>query len=277
MTKKSGLILFALLILTVGVIFIGQNYQKKQKSELLAANNSYQKNEEKEMKETSKSESFEENRNQKSVIEYLSSLPTDDEMRSVSFYGDFSESDEWFLSVGDYIKEQVDDRIEIGSVALPEFDSYRLFEENTASSLIEKKPAIVFFQVPVYGDQVRDISLSDSKDYTMKAYETIKQALPETLIVFVTPHPSSSRKEEYNSRTLDYTSYLKVIKEIIEESNLPLFDLHEAYETELQSTDLALEKTLAEDGKTLNNEGNAIYTTLFNEQLTVPIDTTSGK
>ncbi|MCA9766369.1 MAG: hypothetical protein KC455_08120, partial [Carnobacterium sp.] len=190
MAKKSGLTLFTLSILTVGVIFVGRNYQEEQKLELLAANNSYRKTENKEIKETPKSESFEENRKQKSVIDYLVSLPIEDGVKTVSFYGDFSESEEWLLSVGDYIKEQVNDRIEIDSVALPEFDSYRLFEENTASLLIEKKPAVVFFQVPIYGDQVRDISLSDSKEYTIKDYETIKQSLPETLVVFVMPHPS---------------------------------------------------------------------------------------
>ncbi|WP_414838502.1 hypothetical protein [Carnobacterium sp. TMP28] len=275
MTKKSGLMLFILLIFTVGVIFIGQNYQKKQKVDLVISNESSQKK--KEIKEILKSESFEENRQQKSVIDYLVSLPIEEEVKTVSFYGDFSESEAWVLSVGDYIKEQVNDRIKVDSVALPEFDSYRLFEENTASLLIERKPAVVFFQVPIYGDQVRDISLSDSKEYTMKDYETIKQALPETLVVFVMPHPSSSRKGEYNSRTLDYTSYLEAVKETIKENNLPLFDLHEAYQTELQVTDLALEKTVIEDGKTLNNEGNTLYTKLFNEQLTLPIDTTSGK
>jgi len=282
LTKKSGFMLFVLLVLTIGVVWFGQDYQKKQKLELIEINGSSQTNkkdasENKEKSDTTKIDSFEKNRDQKSVLDYLSSVPTDDEKKVISFYGDFSESDEWFLTVGKYISEQVDGNVEINSIALPDFDSYRLLEENTVSSLAEKTPDVVFFQLPVYGDQVRDISLADSKSYTMQDYEEIKQELPETLVVFVTPNPSNSRKEKYNSRTLVYTSYLESVIEIINENNLPLFDLHEAYNAELQSSDSALENTLIEDGKTLNDEGNKLYSTVFNKQLTEPVDTTSGR
>ncbi|MGB3160965.1 MAG: SGNH/GDSL hydrolase family protein [Carnobacterium sp.] len=280
MTKKSGFILFVLIVLTIGILWFGQDYQNKQKLELLETNGSSQSNEDKSKDgepTVTKKESFEKNRDKKSLLDYLSNVPTDNEKKVISFYGDFSESDNWLLSVEEYINDQVKDDVQFNTIALPDFDSYRLLEENTALSLSEANPDVVFFHIPVYGDQVRDISLSDSKEYMMKDYEAIKEALPETLVVFVTPNPSSSRKEEYNSRTLVYTSYLQEAIEMINDAKLPLFDLHEAYLAEVESTNLDLETTLTEDGKTLNNKGNEIYTTLFNNALAIPVDTTSGK
>ena len=282
MTKKNGLILFVLIFLTIGVVWFGQDYQKKQKLALLEMNESSQINEDdtsskKKEKESSKTETFEKNRDKKSVLDYILTLPTEDRKKMISFYGDFSESENWLALVEKNIKEQANNQVEFNYIALPDFDSYKLLEENTVLLLKKETPDVVFFQVPVYGDQVRDISLADSTDYIMQDYEAIKQALPDTLVVFVTPHPSSSRKEDYNSRTLIYTNYLAEVLETVKENNLPLFDLHEAFNGELESTDLVLESTLAEDGKTLNDKGNEIYSSLFNKELMVPVDTTTGK
>lgn len=282
MTKKGGSILFLLLILTVGIVWLGQNYQENQKLALLEINgvaqstNKETTNKE-EKKESTIVESFDKNRDQKSVLDYLSNVPTEDGKKVVSFYGDFSESDSWLLSVENDIKEQVKGELETHSIALPGFDSYRLLEENSVSLLKEKTPDVVFFQIPVYGDQVRDISLSDAKAYIMQDYEAIKQVLPDALIVFVTPHPSSSRKESFNSRTLAYTSYLETAIEAVEENNLPLYHLHDLYQDEIQTAGFTLESTLAEDGKTLNDEGNRLYSEIFTEQLSKLIDTTNGK
>ena len=282
MTKKSGFILFVLVFLTIGVVWFGQDYQKKQKLALLEMNGSSQINKDdsssnKEENESSKTETFEKNRDKKSVLDYISTVPTEDRKKSVSFYGDFSESENWLTSVEKNINEQANNQVEFTYVALPDFDSYQLLEENSVSTLKEKTPDVVFFQVPIYGDQVRDISLVDSTDYIMQNYDAIKKALPDALVVFVTPNPSSSRKEDYNSRTLIYTSYLDEVLEMVKENNLPLFDLHEAFNGELESANLALESTLAEDGKTLNDKGNEIYSSLFNKELMGPVDTTTGK
>lgn len=282
MTKKGGSILFLLLILTVGIVWFGQNYQKNQKLALVeisgvAQSTNKETSNKEEKKESEKIESFDKNRDQKSLLDYLSNVPTEDGKKVVSFYGDFSESDSWLLSVENYMKEQVKGELETHSIALPDFDSYRLLEENSVSLLTEKNPTVVFFQLPVYGDQVRDISLSDTKDYIMQDYEAIKQVLPETLVVFVTPHPSSSRKESFNSRTLVYTSYLETAIEAVEENNLPLYHLHDLYQDAIETANFTLESTLAEDGKTLNDEGNRLYSEIFTNQLSELIDTTSGK
>lgn len=263
-------------------MWFGQNHQKNQKLALLKINGIAESgNKEtankKGKKDKTKTESFDKNRDQKSMLDYLSNLPTDDGKKVVSLYGDFLESDSWLLSVENYMKEQVKGNLEIHSITLPDFDSYRLLEENSVSSLTEKNPDVVFFQMPIYGDQVRDISLLDTKEYMMQDYEAIKQVLPETFVVFVTPHPSSSRKENFNSRTLVYTNYLEAAIEVAEENNVPLYDLHGLYNDEIQDADLTLENTLAEDGKTLNKKGNKIYSTVFTKQLTELMDTTSGK
>lgn len=288
MTKKSGFALILLMILTVGIIWFGMDHQKTQKAKLLRTNDTTAVSSDKAAnnKTSSKAqkadlaaqqEKFENNREQLSVSDYLAHLSAKEEKAVVSFYGDFSESETWLSVVEKYITKQINSDIEVHQLAFPDYDSYRLLEENTMTAVAETKPDVVFFQVPVYGDQVRDISLADSGEYVAEDYAAIKQALPEALVVLVTPNPSSSRQGEFNSRTLDYTSYLAQAVKVAEENEFPLFDLHAAFQSEMETQEQDLSAVLKEDGRALNDQGTDLYASLFTEQLTEPIDTTSGR
>ncbi|MEG0553386.1 MAG: SGNH/GDSL hydrolase family protein [Carnobacterium sp.] len=281
MTKKKGFALILLFSLTVAVIWFGMDYQKNQKAQLLdptgneaSANSSTKK--ESSADAVGQLEDFEKKRENLSVLDYLTYLTLKNKGATVSFYGDISENETWPTAVENYIMEQTNQNVSVHRVPFPDFDSYRLLEENTAETLAEEPSDIVFFQLPVYGDQVRDISLTDSGSYLSEDYEAIKKALPEALVIFVTPNPSSIRQGDFNSRTLDYTSYLDQAITIAAENAIPLFDLHAEYEAELETNNLDLSDTLADDAKQLNVQGAEIYSKLFIEQLNAPIDTTSG-
>lgn len=281
MTKKKGFALIVLFILTIGVIWFGMDYQKNQRAQLLdpsgnEANANSSAKKESSADAVGQLEDFEGKRENLSVLDYLAYLTLKNEAATVSFYGDISEAETWPTAVEKYITEQTDQNVSVRRVAFPDFDSYRLLAENTAATLAEEATDIVFFQLPVYGDQVRDISLADSGSYLSEDYEAIKKALPEALVIFVTPNPSSIRQGDFNSRTLDYTSYLDQSITVAGEKHVPLFDLHAAYEAELETSGLSLSDTLRDDAKQLNDQGTEIYSTLFIEQLNLPIDTTSG-
>ena len=106
--------------------------------------------------------------------------------------------------------------------------------------------------------------------------EDIRAQLPEALVILVTPPPSTALKEVYNSRSINYVSYLENLKEIEAEQSFLYFDLHDQYLADLEEKAQPLESTLEADGITLNSVGNALYIELFEKALTQPIDTTSG-
>lgn len=81
---------------------------------------------------------------------------------------------------------------------------------------------------------------------------------------------------KFNSRTLDYTSYVTDAVTVLTENEVPLLDLHSLYLSELETTNQLLANTLEADGIQLNPQGVTIATTLFLNQLASPRDTTSG-
>lgn len=278
MSKKSGFAVFLLVILAVGVVFFGMDYSKKQQQELVTVAEKTDQKDEVETKEDASQQiaSYEESRGELSVLDYIKYVGLLKEEVSISFYGDIPEDEPWILVAEEYINEQAGSTMKVNRLAYPDYNSYQLISENKATELAETDPDVVFFQLTPYADQELDISLADSSEYIAMNYAAIKDVLPEALIVFVTPNPSSSEMGNNNSRTLDYTSYLNEMVSTVEENDWIGFDLHESYLGKLETDGIALEDTLTENGRSTNDEGTAIYSTLFEEALNRKVDTTSG-
>lgn len=278
MSKKSGFAVFLLVVLAVAVVFFGMNYSKKQQQELVTiAEKTDQKDEVATQVDTSQQiASYEESRKELSVLDYLNYLSLLKEEVVISFYGDLAQEEPWISITEKYINEQTGSEIKSNRLAYPDYNSYQLISENKGKELAATNPDVVFFQLTPYADQKLDIGLADSSDYLAMNYAAIKDVLPEALIVFVAPNPSSSEKGNNNSRTLDYTSYLKEMVATVEENKWIGFNLHESYLNKLETDNKTLESTLTENGKSLNDEGTAIYSTLFEEALNKKVDTTSG-
>lgn len=278
MSKKSGFAVFLLVIIAVGVVFLGMDYSKKQQQELeMVAEQTVQKDEVEIQEEDPKQMTdYEESRGALSVLDYLKYVSSLKEEVSVSFYGDIAQEESWIAATENYIKEQTASKISINPLAYPNYNSYQLISENKVTELAKTNPDVVFFQLMPYADQEKDISLDDSSEYLAMNYAAIKDVLPEALVVFVTPNPSSSERGNNNSRTLDYTSYLTEMVSTVETNEWTVFNLHKNYLKKLETDGPALEDTLTEDGKSLNSEGTSIYSTLFEEALNQKVDTTSG-
>lgn len=278
MSKKSGFAVFLLVILAVGVVFFGMDYSKKQQQELVTVAEKTDQKDEVETKEDASQQiaSYEESRGELSVLDYIKYVGLLKEEVSISFYGDIPEDEPWIPVAEEYINEQAGSTMKVNRLAYPDYNSYQLISENKATELAETDPDVVFFQLTPYADQELDISLADSSEYIAMNYAAIKDVLPEALIVFVTPNPSSSEMGNNNSRTLDYTSYLNEMVSAVEENDWIGFNLHESYLGKLETDGIALEDTLTENGRSTNDEGTAIYSTLFEEALNQKVDTTSG-
>lgn len=278
LSKKSGFAVFLLVVLAVGVVFFGMNYSKKQQQELVTvAEKTDQKDEVVTQEDASQQiASYEESREELSVIDYLKYVSLLKEEVSISFYGDIAQEEPWISAAEQYINEQTGSTAKVNRLAYPDYNSYQLISENKATELAETNPDVVFFQLTPYADQELDISLADSSDYLAMNYAAIKDVLPEALVVFVAPNPSSSEVGNNNSRTLDYTSYLKEMVATVEENEWIGFNLHESYLGKLETDGKTLENTLTENGKSLNDEGTSIYSALFEEALNQKVDTTSG-
>ncbi len=278
MSKKSGFAVFLLVVLAVGVVFFGMNYSKKQQQELVTVAEKTDQKDEVATQENASQQiaSYEESRKELSVLDYLKYIGLLKEEVSISFYGDLAQEEPWISATEKYINEQTGSKIKFNRLAYPDYNSYQLISENKVKELAETNSDVVFFQLMPYADQKLDIALDDSSDYLAMNYATIKDVLPEALIVFVSPNPSSSEEGNNNSRTLDYTSYLKEMLTTVEKNAWIDFNLHESYLGKIETDGKTLGNTLTENGKSLNDEGTAIYSTLFEEALNQKVDTTSG-
>ncbi|SDQ12404.1 hypothetical protein LHA31_11990 [Carnobacterium viridans] len=278
MSKKSGFIIFLLVILAGGVVFFGMSYSKKQREQLMTVAEQTDQKVEEVTKEdvTAQIAGYEENRGELSIIDYLKYVSLLKDEVSISFYGDIAQEEQWVSEIDTYIKDQIGSTMKVNRLPYTDYNTYQLISENKVTDLAQTNPDVVFFQLTPYADQELDIALADSSDYLEMNYAAIKDVLPEALIVFVSPNPSSSEKGDTNSRTLDYTSYLNEMISTVESNEWIGFNLHDSYLEKLEADGISLESTLTENGKSMNSEGTAVYSTLFEEALNQKRDTTSG-
>lgn len=282
MKTKGRLTVVLLLIITLFVIYIGYSYSNQQQEKLtsaaeLAEDSSSATNENiGEDKGAVDISAVAEKRNQLPVLDYIRYIETLNGEASMVFYGQLPEGETWINGVVSAIQDQLSDKINSTNLTSAEADSYELYITNTAQKLAETNAGVVFFMIPAEGDQVRDISLEDSADYLSRNITQIQEILPEALIVMVTSSPNNIQSDNYNSRMLTYAQYIESGVEVARERELPLFDLHSEYLKTVEENELTLEAAIEGDGFTLNQQGQELMGELFQKQLTVPVDTTSG-
>lgn len=279
MKKKSMILVVLLFFITVAVVYAGYNFSNKQQKELIQAISAEGEKKESVVPEESVQENdisfYESQREQLSIIDYIKYIELTEKKPAIAFYGQSTEDADWVDNVTLTLEASLSNGLESTSFLKPETDSYDLYITNAAQSLTETSADVVFFMTPALGDQIRDVSIEDSKDYLDRNVNQIQEMLPDALVVLVTPAPNDE-SEDYNSRMLTYIDYKDAAVEVAEEIELPLFDIHGKYLDQLEQKDASVETMVEENGVTLNEEGNQLMSEIFNEELTVPVDTTSG-
>lgn len=279
MYKRNILFLLVGIILTVGVIVIGSHHAKTEKEAMIrrGKTETVKKDETKKKHEEKALSEIESNRGNLSTLDYLKLVVSKKQKATISFFGGIEEQPELIEPFKTWIDQKLKTTdLTIESVSIPNSSTYQLMTQNSVATLASNAPDVVFFQVPVMGDQEIDLSLTNSKEQLVQIMEDIRVQLPEALVILVTPPPSSTLKEVYNSRSINYVSYLENLKEIEAEQQFLFFDIHDKYLAHLEEENQTLESTLEADGITLNSRGQSIYVDLFKEEMAKPIDTTSG-
>lgn len=282
MKYKGRLSVALLLIITLVVIYIGYSYANQKQEQLTftaeTAENNPANAEEAATgnDETADISIYEEKREDLSVLEYIKYIELLNGEAKIAFYGQLSEEETWTEEVVASIQDSLSNELTVSNQMSGNTDAYDLYITNSAQNLAETNAEVVFYMLPAEGDYTRDISLEDSADYVSRNIDQIQEVLPEALIVVMTPSPNDIQSEDYNSRMLSYVQYMESGVEAANEKVLPVLNLHTQFLDAIEESNSTLSEMVQEDGFALNNQGQDLMSNLVEEQLTVPVDTTTG-
>jgi hypothetical protein len=291
--KKKEIVLVSILgILTIAIVLFGYKYAAGKKEALL---NEGEKQTET-VSEVASSQgstiaqsdtseayaqflaAFAENRSNASVVDYLQYVHHHTKEVNVAFFGDVASDAIWAKAAITGI--QADFPIENLTTSFfshPSDSSSVYLSSKYVQEMVASSPDVIFYTIPTKIDQVVDISLADSTQNIYEIYDEIRAALPDALIVLVTPPPAEAKVADWNSRALDYRNYTNNLVEENAAFAVPLYDLHADFFAELTSRSEILTNFMDAAGLELNEAGQRLYGEMFANGLrTKMIDTTAG-
>lgn len=292
MKKKEIIIVSLMGILTIAIVLFGYKYAAGKKEALLSEG---EKRTESVFQVTSSQESvvvesdtseayaqflaaFSENRSNATVVDYLQYVHHHKNAVNVAFFGDVATDAAWAKSAMAGI--QADFPLENLSTSFfshPSDSSSVFLSSQYAQELVESNPDVIFYVVPTKTDQVVDISLDESAKYIYTVYDEIKAALPDALMVLVTPPPAEAKMSDWNSRTLDYQNYTDNLVAENAAFTVPLFDAHADFLAEITNRSETLANFMDAAGSELNDAGQQLLSEVFvNSLRNKLVDTTSG-
>ena len=291
--KKREIVLVSIMgILTIAIVLFGYKYAVAKKEALL---NEGEKQTETVAETASSQESivaesdtseayaqflaaFAENRNSAPVIDYLQYVHHHTKEVNVVFFGDVAADAAWAKSAIAGIQTDFPlENLSTSFFSYPSDSSSVYLSNQYVQEMVASNPDVIFYTIPTKTDQVVDISLVDSTQNIYKIYDEIRAALPDTLIVLVTPPPAESKMADWNPRSLDYRNYTNNLVEENAAFTVPLYDLHADFLAELTNRSETLANYMDADGLELNETGQQLYGELFANSLrTKMVDTTAG-
>ena len=291
--KKKEIVLVSIMgILTIAIVLFGYKYAAGKKEALL---NEGEKQSETVSEVVSSQESivaesdtseayaqflaaFAENRSNASVVDYLQYVHHHTKEVNVVFFGDVAADAAWAKSAIAGIQTDFPlENLSTSFFSYPSDSSSVYLSSQYVQEMVASNPDVIFYTIPTKTDQVVDISLVDSTQNIYKIYDEIRAALPDTLIVLVTPPPAESKMADWNSRSFDYRNYTNNLVEENTAFTVPLYDLHADFLAELTNRSETLANYMDAAGLELNETGQQLYGELFANSLrTKMVDTTAG-
>ncbi len=279
-------------ILTIAIVLFGYKYAAAKKEALLSEGEKQTEtvaeiasSQESVVAESDTSEAyaqflaaFAENRNSAPVIDYLQYVHHHTKEVNVVFFGDVAADAAWAKSAIAGIQTDFPlENLSTSFFSYPSDSSSVYLSSQYVQEMVASNPDVIFYTIPTKTDQVVDISLVDSTQNIYKIYDEIRAALPDTLIVLVTPPPAESKMADWNSRSLDYRNYTNNLVEENAAFTVPLYDLHADFLAELTNRSETLANYMDAAGLELNETGQQLYGELFANSLrTKMVDTTAG-
>lgn len=292
MKKKEIIIVSLMGILTIAIVLFGYKYAAGKKEALLSEG---QKRTESVFQVTSSQESvvvesdtseayaqflaaFSENRTTASVVDYLQYVHHHKNAVNVAFFGDVASDAAWAkLAIADIQADFPLGNLTTSFFSHPSDSSSVFLSSQYAQELVESNPDVIFYMVPTKTDQVVDISLNESTLYIYTVYDEIRAALPDALIVLMTPPPAEAKISAWNSRTLDYQQYTNNLVEENAAFTVPLYDIHSDFLAEVANRSESLANFMDAAGVELNEAGQQLFSEMFRNSLrTKMVDTTTG-
>jgi len=292
MKKKEIMIVSLMGILTIAIVLFGYKYAAGKKEALLSEG---EKRTESVFQVASSQESvavasdtseayaqflaaFSENRSSATVVDYLQYVHHHKNAVNVAFFGDVATDAAWAKTAISGIQTDFPlENLTTSFFSHPSDSSSVFLSGQYAQELAASNPDVIFYVVPTKTDQVVDISLDESAQYIYTVYDEIRAALPDALIVLVTPPPAEAKMSAWNSRTLDYQNYTNNLVTENTAFTVPLYDLHAAFLSEVTNRSESLANFMAAAGSELNEAGQQLFGDLFADSLrTKTIDTTTG-
>ena len=155
-------------------------------------------------------QTFAENRGAASVVDYLQYIQYHNKQINVAFFGDVAEEAAWAKTAMTDIQSEYALTMNLSYFSHPEESSSVYLNGGYSQSVAASNADVIFYVLPTKADQTADIALAQSTENIFKVYDEIKSALPNALIVLVTPPPAQAKMNDWNSRTLDYRNYATI-------------------------------------------------------------------
>ena len=279
-------------ILTIAIVLFGYKYAAGKKEALLNEGEKQTEtvpevvsSQESEIAESDTSEAyaqflaaFAENRSNASVVDYLQYVHHHTKEVNVAFFGDVAVDAAWAKSAIAGIQADFPlENLTTSFFSHPSDSSSVYLSSQYVQEMAASSPDVIFYTIPTKTDQVVDISLVDSTQNIYAIYDEIRAALPDALIVLVTPPPAEAKVADWNSRALDYRNYTNNLMEENSAFTVPLYDLHADFLAEVTNRSETLTNFMDAAGLELNEAGQKLYGEMFANSLrTKLIDTTAG-
>ena len=291
--KKREIVLVSIMgILTIAIVLFGYKYAAGKKEALLNEGEKQTEtvsevvsSQESEIAESDTSEAyaqflaaFAENRSNASVVDYLQYVHHHTKEVNVAFFGDVAVDAAWAKSAIAGIQADFPlENLTTSFFSHPSDSSSVYLSSQYVQEMAASSPDVIFYTIPTKTDQVVDISLVDSTQNIYAIYDEIRAALPDALIVLVTPPPAEAKVADWNSRALDYRNYTNNLMEENSAFAVPLYDLHADFLAEVTNRSETLTNFMDAAGLELNEAGQKLYGEMFANSLrTKLIDTTAG-
>lgn len=291
--KKREIVLVSIMgILTIAIVLFGYKYAAGKKEALLNEGEKQTEtvsevvsSQESEIAESDTSEAyaqflaaFAENRSNASVVDYLQYVHHHTKEVNVAFFGDVAVDAAWAKSAIAGIQADFPlENLTTSFFSHPSDSSSVYLSSQYVQEMAASSPDVIFYTIPTKTDQVVDISLVDSTQNIYAIYDEIRAALPDALIVLVTPPPAEAKVAYWNSRALDYRNYTNNLVEENSAFAVPLYDLHADFLAEVTNRSETLTNFMDAAGLELNEAGQKLYGEMFANSLrTKLIDTTAG-
>ncbi|WP_423189388.1 hypothetical protein ACO1PF_00300 [Alkalibacterium sp. f15] len=280
--KKSFILIPLLLIATIVTIVFGQRYSARQREEMDGNLVSFAEDHEGVSEETLETgndaeedgasshknlEYYEEHSESLTLYEFLDFLSLKNGEVSLAYYGDIDSEEAWVNELNTMIADSISGDFNVMNHTYPEYDSYELYIQQTTQAVIKDSPDVIIYGMPALPDKIRDIGLAETEEFMSYVLDSLL-IQEKTELLLLDPYPVPNEINQFNSRSLDYQSYLGRMQSLAEEKDITVLPLHSAFLNEASENSLA---AYFDDNDDLNDEGThqivTILDTFFNEEL----------